>query len=32
MRLSRMLSAVDAHACGEHGRVIEGGIVDVPGR
>ena len=31
MRLSRMISAVDAHACGEPGRVIVGGVVDVPG-
>ncbi len=27
-----MLTAVDAHACGEPGRVITGGILDVPGR
>lgn len=27
-----MIQAVDAHACGEPGRVIVGGIVDVPGR
>ena len=26
-----MLSAVDAHACGEPGRVITGGVLDVPG-
>src|SRR5215510_6281537 len=26
-----MISAVDAHACGEHGRVITGGVLDVPG-
>ncbi len=31
MRLSRMITAVDAHACGEPGRVITGGVVDVPG-
>lgn len=27
-----MISAVDAHACGEPGRVIVGGVLDVPGR
>jgi proline racemase len=32
MRLSRMISAVDLHACGEPGRVILGGVRDVPGR
>jgi proline racemase len=26
-----MISAVDAHACGEPGRVIIGGVVDIPG-
>jgi len=26
-----MIQAVDAHACGEPGRVIVGGVVDVPG-
>ncbi len=31
MRLSNMITAVDAHACGEPGRVIIGGVVDVPG-
>ena len=31
MRLSRLIQAVDAHACGEHGRVIVGGVLDVPG-
>ena len=31
MRFSQMISAVDAHACGEHGRVITGGVLDVPG-
>ena len=31
MRIAQMLQAVDAHACGEPGRVIVGGIVDVPG-
>jgi proline racemase len=32
MRFSSMITAVDAHACGEPGRVITGGILDVPGR
>ena len=27
-----MITAVDAHACGEPGRVITGGVSDVPGR
>jgi proline racemase len=31
MRLTNMITAVDAHACGEPGRVIVGGVVDVPG-
>jgi proline racemase len=31
MRLSNMIAAVDAHACGEPGRVIVGGVLDVPG-
>lgn len=31
MRLSNMITAVDAHACGEPGRVITGGVLDVPG-
>ena len=31
MRFSSMITAVDAHACGEPGRVITGGVVDVPG-
>ena len=26
-----MIHAVDLHACGEHGRVIVGGVADVPG-
>ena len=26
-----MINAVDLHACGEPGRVITGGILDVPG-
>lgn len=32
MRLSKMISAVDVHACGEPGRVITGGVLDVPGK
>ncbi|MFB3854438.1 MAG: proline racemase family protein [Vicinamibacterales bacterium] len=32
MRLTNMISAVDLHACGEHGRVIVGGVLDVPGK
>jgi proline racemase len=31
MRLSKMIQAVDAHACGEPARVIVGGVLDVPG-
>jgi proline racemase len=31
MRISSMIQAVDAHACGEPGRVIVGGVLDVPG-
>ena len=31
MRLTKMISAVDLHACGEPGRVIVGGVLDVPG-
>jgi proline racemase len=31
MRFARMIQAVDAHACGEPGRVITGGVMDVPG-
>ncbi len=31
MRFSRMIQAVDLHACGEPGRVITGGVLDVPG-
>jgi proline racemase len=32
MRLTSLISAVDLHACGEPGRVITGGVLDVPGR
>ncbi|MGE5617712.1 MAG: proline racemase family protein [Sphingomonadaceae bacterium] len=31
MRLRNMITAVDAHAAGEPGRVIVGGVLDVPG-
>ena len=31
MQIAQMLQAVDAHACGEPGRVIVGGVLDVPG-
>src|SRR4051812_45514087 len=31
MKLSNMIQAVDLHACGEPGRVIVGGVLDVPG-
>jgi proline racemase len=31
VRLARMVQAVDAHAAGEPGRVIVGGVLDVPG-
>lgn len=31
MRLARTIQAVDAHAAGEPGRVIVGGVLDVPG-
>ncbi len=32
MRLDNMIQAVDLHACGEPGRVIVGGVRDVPGK
>ena len=32
MHLSKMIQAVDVHACGEPGRVIVGGVLDVPGK
>ena len=32
MRISRMIQAVDAHAGGEPGRVIVGGVLDIPGK
>jgi proline racemase len=31
MRFSNMITAVDAHACGEPGRVITGGVLNPPG-
>lgn len=31
MNISRMIHAIDLHACGEPGRVIVGGVLDVPG-
>jgi proline racemase len=32
MRFTNMLTAIDLHACGEPGRVITGGVLDVPGK
>jgi proline racemase len=32
MRIGNMVTAVDLHACGEPGRVITGGVMDVPGK
>lgn len=32
MKFANMITAVDAHACGEPGRVIVGGVLDVPGK
>jgi len=32
VRINRRIRAVDAHACGEPGRVIIGGVEDVPGK
>jgi proline racemase len=32
MRIGNMVTAVDLHACGEPGRVIIGGVMDVPGK
>ena len=31
MHFTKMITAVDLHACGEPGRVITGGVLDVPG-
>jgi proline racemase len=32
MKTPSTIHAVDAHACGEHGRVIVGGVPDIPGK
>lgn len=32
MNVARVIHAVDCHACGEPGRVIVGGVLDVPGK
>lgn len=32
MKISKMIQAIDLHACGEPGRVIVGGVLDVPGK
>ena len=32
MKVSRVIHAVELHAAGEHGRVIVGGVSDVPGK
>lgn len=32
MNFSKTISAIDLHACGEPGRVITGGVPDVPGK
>ena len=31
MRVTEVIQAVDTHVCGEPGRVIVGGVLDVPG-
>ena len=31
MRFTNMIHAVDTHVCGEPGRVVVGGVIDVPG-
>ena len=31
MKIANMIQAIDLHACGEPGRVIVGGVLDVPG-
>ena len=31
MKITNMIHAVDLHACGEPGRVIVGGVLDIPG-
>ena len=32
MRFTKMITAIDAHACGEPGRVITSGVVGIPGK
>jgi proline racemase len=32
MQLTNVITAIDSHACGEPGRVIIGGVVNVPGK
>jgi len=32
MQLTNVISAIDSHACGEPGRVIIGGVINVPGK
>ena len=32
MHLNNLITAIDLHACGEPGRVITGGVLDVPGK
>ena len=32
MKISRMIQAIDLHACGEPARVIVGGVLNVPGK
>jgi proline racemase len=32
MRLTNMVTAIDLHAAGEPGRLIIGGVIDVPGK
>jgi len=32
MHVTNLITAIDLHACGEPGRVIIGGVLDVPGR
>jgi proline racemase len=32
MKISKMVTAVDLHACGEPGRVIIGGVPEIPGK
>src|SRR5690348_2241081 len=32
MRFANAITAVDTHVCGEPGRIITGGVLDVPGQ